>query len=115
MRYFLIGISVIAAVACTYLAVDYFLGDTGPLVAATALIVGLLVWRFFARQQRLRDWASAMGRIESCSAGVVDEGRQTYQCTYIYWVDDARQGGQFQVFDEPGQLASIRPIWSGSP
>jgi len=112
MRYFLIGLAFVAAVACIYLAVDYFpsqaLGSTGPLVAVTALLIGLLVWRFVVRHRRLRDWASATGRIESCMPGAVDEGMQSYQCSYIFWVDDARQGGSFEVFDKRGRLEEIR-------
>jgi hypothetical protein len=78
------------------------------LVAVTALLVGLLVWRLMVRRRQLRDWASAPGRIESCSPGVIDDGMQTYQCLYIFSVDDARQGGFFQVFDKPGRLEAIR-------
>lgn len=109
MRYF--PVAFVAAVAGIYLLVEYVptetLGSVGPLIAVTAIFVIALVWLYAVRYWRLRNWASTTARVESCRAGAVDEGWQTYNCTYTFWVTDARQAGSFGLHGKRGRLEEI--------
>jgi hypothetical protein len=117
MRYLLIGAAFVAAVFGMYLLVEYIptetLGPVGPLIAVTALFVIVLVRLYVVRYRRLHNWARTTARVESCQPGMVDEGWQRYTCTYIFWVDDARQAGSFQLWANRGRLEEIRTALVG--
>jgi hypothetical protein len=111
MRPALIGIGFIAALACAYLLTYEFPSITlwsfwvRIFVGAFAVI---LFGGYWMRRKHLREWASASGRIESCSLGRADEGSQLYCCIYMSSVDGARQAGELQLWDKPNRLEEIK-------
>lgn len=60
---------------------------------------------FVVRRKRLRDWSASEGTIRSCSPL---EGNRGYRCTYVFWPDDARQGGTFLISGSNARLDEIR-------
>lgn len=82
--------------------------------------MGIIIWLFVAfcavmmggtsllRQLRSNSWEPATAKILSCSQRFDGDSWQNYDCSYVYEVDGARQGGSFIIWNANAGLDQVQ-------